>query len=105
MVVEPTDHNAKLQKLDEMRDQSRLGGGEKRIASQHERGKLTARERINLLMDEGTFEELDPFVTHRATDFGLGDQITLGDSVVTGYGQVNGRQVFVYAHKYAYLNC
>lgn len=103
MVVEPTDHNAKLQKLDEMRDQSRLGGGEKRIASQHERGKLTARERINLLMDEGTFEELDPFVTHRATDFGLGDQITLGDSVVTGYGQVNGRQVFVYAQDFTVI--
>ena len=100
MVVEPTDHNAKLQKLDEMRDQSRLGGGEKRIASQHERGKLTARERINLLMDEGTFEELDPFVTHRATDFGLGDQITLGDSVVIlsiGKSVLSGRaQGFVY---------
>lgn len=103
MVVEPTDSNAKLQKLDEMRDQGRLGGGEKRIASQHERGKLTARERINLLMDEGTFQELDPFVTHRSTDFGLGDQITLGDSVVTGYGQVNSRQVFVYAQDFTVI--
>jgi propionyl-CoA carboxylase beta chain len=103
MVVESNNHNTKLQKLEDMRNQSRLGGGEKRIASQHERGKLTARERIDLLMDEGTFQELDAFVTHRSTDFGLGDQITLGDAVVTGYGQVNGRQIFVYAQDFTII--
>ena len=83
-----------------MRDQALLGGGQRRIDAQHSRGKLTARERIDLLLDEGTFQELDTFVVHRASDFGLADQHFLGDAVVTGHGQVDGRLVFVYAQDF-----
>ena len=90
----------KLQDLAEMRHRAHLGGGETRIDQQHNRGKLSARERINLLMDPDTFKELDTFVTHRTTEFGLGDQKVLGDAVVTGYGKVDGRQVFVYAQDF-----
>ncbi len=102
MVAQP-ESASKLQQLEEMREKSRQGGGERRITQQHERGKLTARERIALLMDEGTFQEIDPFVTHRATEFGLADQITLGDAVVTGAGKVSGRQVFVYAQDFTII--
>ena len=84
----------KLTTLDDLRQEAHRGGGQRRIDQQHSRGKLTARERIALLMDPGTFEELDTFVTHRTTDFGLADQRFLGDAVVTGYGKVDGRQVF-----------
>ncbi len=87
----------KIETLNEMRQQAQKGGGQQRIDAQHGRGKLTARERLAKLMDEGTFEEMDSFVTHRATDFGLGERKFLGDAVVTGYGQVDGRQVFAYA--------
>lgn len=97
------DKNGKLAKLEELRKLSRLGGGEKRIAQQHGKGKLTARERMNLLFDTGTFEELDPFVTHRATEFGLADQKALGDAVVTGYGKVDERLVFAYAQDFTVL--
>ena len=90
----------KLQDLAEMRHRAHLGGGETRIEQQHNRGKLSARERIALLMDPNTFKELDTFVTHRTTEFGLGDQKVLGDAVVTGYGKVEGRQVFVYAQDF-----
>ena len=86
-----------------MREESLLGGGQRRIDAQHSRGKLTARERIDLLLDEGSFQELDTFVTHRATDFGLADQHFLGDAVVTGYGHVDGRLVFVYAQDFTVL--
>ena len=79
------------------------GGGDKRVEAQHKRGKLTARERISLLLDDGTFEELDPFVLHRSTDFGLENQQYLGDAVVTGYGEVNGRLTFVYAQDFTVL--
>ncbi len=79
------------------RDSARLGGGQARIDAQHQKGKLTARERIARLLDTGTFGELDPFIRHRSSDFGLERQRTDGDSVVTGYGLVGGRQVFVYA--------
>ncbi len=79
------------------------GGGDKRVEAQHKRGKLTARERIALLLDDGTFEELDPFVLHRSTDFGLENQQYLGDAVVTGYGEVNGRLTFVYAQDFTVL--
>ena len=89
-----------LEDLRGKKEQSRLGGGQRRIDAQHERGKLTARERIELLMDENTFEELDSFVQHRATDFGLGDQKYLGDAVVTGYGKVNGRLTFVFSQDF-----
>ena len=86
-----------------MREESLLGGGQRRIDAQHSRGKLTARERIDLLLDEGSFQELDTFVVHRATDFGLEDQHFLGDAVVTGYGRVDGRLVFVYSQDFTVL--
>ena len=89
--------------LREMRDEALLGGGQRRIDAQHGRGKLTARERIALLLDEGSFQELDAFVTHRSTDFGLDRQRFLGDAVVTGYGKVDGRQVFVYSQDFTVL--
>ena len=82
------------------KEQALLGGGEKRIEAQHEKGKLTARERLDLLLDPGTFEELDMFVTHRATDFGLDEQKFLGDGVVTGYGTVDGRLVYVFSQDF-----
>jgi methylmalonyl-CoA decarboxylase subunit alpha len=93
----------KIKKLVELRAKARLGGGEKRIAAQHEKGKLTARERIDLLLDEGSFEEMDMFVTHRCTDFGLEKQQTLGDGVVTGYGTIDGRLIYVFAQDFTVL--
>src|SRR3954453_23953946 len=86
-----------LERLEERRREARLGGGERRIAAQHGRGKLTARERIELLMDHGSFEELDMFVQHRATDFGMEKSKIPGDGVVTGWGTINGRAVFVFS--------
>jgi propionyl-CoA carboxylase beta chain len=86
-----------LEKLEARRVEARAGGGEKRIEAQHKRGKLTARERIELLMDHGSFEELDMFVQHRATDFGMDRSKIPGDGVVTGWGTVNGRAVFVFS--------
>ncbi len=89
-----------IRQLDEKRARARLGGGEKRIAAQHSKGKLTARERIELLLDPGSFEEWDMFVEHRCTDFGMADQTIPGDGVVTGYGTVNGRLVFVFSQDF-----
>jgi propionyl-CoA carboxylase beta chain len=86
-----------LEKLEARRVEARAGGGEKRIEAQHKRGKLSARERIELLMDHGSFEELDMFVQHRATDFGMDRSKIPGDGVVTGWGTVNGRAVFVFS--------
>ncbi|HWK86502.1 MAG TPA: acyl-CoA carboxylase subunit beta [Xanthobacteraceae bacterium] len=86
-----------LDKLEERRAKAQKGGGDARIEAQHKRGKLTARERIELLMDKGSFEEFDTFVEHRATDFGMDKSKIPGDGVVTGWGTVNGRQVFVFA--------
>ncbi|HEY9214608.1 MAG TPA: acyl-CoA carboxylase subunit beta [Ancylobacter sp.] len=86
-----------LDELEQRRAGARLGGGERRIDAQHKRGKLTARERIALLLDTGSFEEFDTFVQHRCTDFGMENTKTPGDGVVTGWGTVNGRQVFVFA--------
>jgi propionyl-CoA carboxylase beta chain len=86
-----------LDKLDQRRQQARLGGGQARIDAQHKRGKLTARERIELLMDKGSFEEFDMFVEHRSSDFGMEKQKIPGDGVVTGWGTVNGRIVFCFA--------
>ena len=83
--------------------QAQLGGGEKRIEAQHNKGKLTARERIHFLMDEGSFEEIGMLVTHRSTDFGLDKQKILGDGVVTGYGTVNGRLTYVFAQDFTVL--
>src|SRR3954471_2693700 len=89
-----------LKRLQEMEARALLGGGEERISKQHAQGKLTARERIEVLLDPGTFVELDKFVTHRCADFGMEQQKILGDGVVTGYGLVNGRQVFVFAQDF-----
>ena len=86
-----------LEELERRRDIARLGGGKARIDAQHKRGKLTARERIDLFLDEGSFEEFDMFVEHRSTDFGMDKSRVAGDGVVTGWGTVNGRTVFVFA--------
>jgi propionyl-CoA carboxylase beta subunit len=90
----------KLARLRELREQALLGGGQGRIDLQHERGKLTARERLELLLDPGTFQELDALVTHRATDFGLDAERYPGDGVVSGFGNVDGRTVFVYSQDF-----
>jgi propionyl-CoA carboxylase beta chain len=86
-----------LEKLDQRRAEARLGGGQKRIEAQHARGKLTARERIELLLDRGSFEEFDMFVEHRCVDFGMEGSKVPGDGVVTGWGTINGRTVFIFA--------
>src|SRR5512136_589114 len=86
-----------LEKLEERRERARAGGGRTRIDAQHKRGKLTARERLELLMDKGSFEEFDMFVEHRSADFGMEKSRIPGDGVVTGWGTVNGRTVFVFA--------
>src|ERR1700760_713217 len=86
-----------LDALEERRAGAKLGGGEKRIEAQHARGKLTARERIELLLDKGSFEEFDMFVEHRSTEFGMEKNKVPGDGVVTGWGTVNGRKTFVFA--------
>ncbi|WP_038034488.1 acyl-CoA carboxylase subunit beta [Thermopetrobacter sp. TC1] len=86
-----------LEELQRRRAEARLGGGEKRIAAQHARGKLTARERLELLLDAGSFEEYDMFVEHRCTDFGMAERKVPGDGVVTGWGTINGRLVYVFA--------
>jgi propionyl-CoA carboxylase beta chain len=86
--------------LAQMRDAARLGGGEKRIEQQHKRGKLTARERLELFLDPGSFTEMDMFVTHRCTDFGMEKSRVLGDGVVTGFGLVGGRHVYVFAQDF-----
>lgn len=90
----------KFKLLDSKIEEAKLGGGAQRIAAQHKKGKLTARERIHFLMDEGTFEEIGMFVTHRATDFGLENEKYLGDGVITGYGKINGRLSYVFAQDF-----
>ena len=89
--------------LDKKIEEAKLGGGEKRIESQHSKGKLTARERIHFLMDEGTFQEIGMLVTHRSTNFGLDKTKFLGDGVVTGYGNVNGRLTYVFAQDFTVM--
>src|SRR5580698_1807486 len=89
-----------LEELEKRRAQARLGGGEARIAAQHARGKLTARERIEILLDPGSFEEFDMFVEHRSSDFGTEKNRIPGDGVVTGWGTINGRMAYVYAGLY-----
>ncbi len=91
------------EELEALSEKSRQGGGPSRIEAQHAKGKLTARERIDLLFDEGTFEELDAFVEHRATEFGMADRKYLGDAVVTGYGKIAGRVAFVYAQDFTVI--
>ena len=89
-----------IEQLEAKRAAARLGGGLKRIEAQHAKGKLTARERLELLLDEGSFEEWDMFVEHRCAEFGMGDQKIPGDGVVTGYGMINGRLVFVFSQDF-----
>ncbi|HJX60416.1 MAG TPA: carboxyl transferase domain-containing protein, partial [Thermodesulfobacteriota bacterium] len=86
--------------LEKRRQETVLGGGQERIDKQHKDGKLTARERIDLLLDEGTFVELDRFVTHRCTDFGMENKKFWGDGVVTGYGKIDGRLVYVFSQDF-----
>jgi propionyl-CoA carboxylase beta chain len=93
----------KLKILEDKKAEAIIGGGEKRIDAQHDKGKLTARERIHFLMDEGSFEELGMLVTHRSTNFGLDKQKFLGDGVVTGYGTIDGRLVYVYAQDFTVM--
>ncbi len=89
-----------LTELESRRQTARMGGGQRRIDAQHARGKLTARERLDLLLDEGSFEEFDMFVAHRCTEFGMAEQRPAGDGVVTGWGTINGRMVYVYSQDF-----
>ncbi|MBI5963878.1 MAG: acyl-CoA carboxylase subunit beta, partial [Chloroflexi bacterium] len=90
----------KIQNLNDLKVQSLLGGGQERIDAQHKKGRLTARERLDLLLDKGSFHEVDPFVVHRTHDFGLDKQKFMGDSVVTGWGTIEGRLVYVYSQDF-----
>ena len=90
----------KIKQLIDLRTEAKLGGGEKRIEAQHQKGKLTARERIELLLDEGSFEEFDMFVTHRCDNFGIEKTKFLGDGVVTGQGTIDGRVVYVFSQDF-----
>ncbi len=92
-----------LEQLEARRDQARLGGGQRRIDAQHSKGKLTARERIEVLLDEGSFEEFDMFVAHRCVDFGMETQKYPGDGVITGWGTINGRMVYLYSQDFTVL--
>ncbi len=92
-----------LQVLEDRRSVARMGGGERRIAAQHSKGKLTARERVELLLDEGSFEEFDMFVAHRCVDFGMEQDRPYGDGVVTGWGTINGRMVYVFSQDFTVL--
>src|SRR5688572_16607102 len=89
-----------LQRLRRMRELALVGGGKERIQAQHQKGKLTARERLDFLLDEGSFVELDRFVAHRCSDFGMEAQKVLGDGVVTGHGLIDGRPVYVYSQDF-----
>ncbi len=95
-----SSNQEKINELIRLREQASLGGGQKRIDSQHNKGKFTARERIDMLLDEGSFEEFDMFVTHRCSNFGLEKESYYGDGVVTGYGTIDGRLVYVYAQDF-----
>ena len=90
----------KISELLAKREQAKLGGGEERIRAQHKKGKYTARERVEKLLDEGSFEEYDMFVSHRCTNFGLENESYLGDGVVTGRGTIDGRVVFVFSQDF-----
>jgi propionyl-CoA carboxylase beta chain len=103
MDLEYTDIQARLKELDERHRLAEVGGGPERIDRQHQAGKLTARERLKLLLDEGSFQELDKFVTHRCTDFGMAQMQVPGDGVVTGWGTIDGRQVFVFAQDFTFV--
>jgi acetyl-CoA carboxylase carboxyltransferase component len=91
---------SKIQKLNELKAESRLGGGKSRIDAQHKKGRLTARERLDLLLDKGSFREVDAFVVHRTNDFGLHEQKIMSDSVITGWGTIEGRLVYVFSQDF-----
>lgn len=93
-------NNEAQERLQRKRAEALKGGGQDRIDRQHEKGKLTARERVELLMDPGSFEEIGMFVTHRSTDFGMEKKKFLGDGVITGYGTVAGRAIYVFAQDF-----
>jgi len=95
-----TSEDPRIVELRLVRDKTRLGGGQDRIDTQHAKGKLTARERIDLLLDPGTFHELEPFITHQGDEMGIATEKFLGDGVITGYGQINGRTVYFYAQDF-----
>ena len=95
--------SANIAELERRREAARRGGGERRVAAQHAKGKLTARERLDVLLDEGSFEELDTYVEHDCTDFGMESQRIPGDGVVTGSGTINGRLVFVFSQDFTCL--
>ena len=89
-----------IKHLDKMRSKALLGGGKKRIQKQHDKGKLTARERLDILLDKGSFSELDMFVKHRSNDFGMEENRILTDGVITGYGRIDGRKVMVFSQDF-----
>src|SRR6218665_2330050 len=91
---------SKLDLLNQKLETGKLGGGKHRIDAQHKKGKLTARERVHLLLDAGSFEEIGALVVHRTQDFGMDKQLYYGDGVITGYGTVNGRLVYVFAQDF-----
>ena len=95
--------NPKIEELRLKREQSHAGGGPERIKKQHDAGRNTAHERLDILLDPGTFRELDAFVTHRATDFGMAQKKFLGDSVVTGWGTINGRLVYIFSQDFTVI--
>ncbi len=95
-----TQDDPRILELRRMREQARIGGGTDRVAKQHAKGKLTARERLERLLDHGTFNELEPFITHQGDEMGLASEKYLGDGVITGYGQIDGRTVYVYAQDF-----
>src|SRR3954447_15016160 len=100
MTPESRTQKSKIDILKDRSAEAELGGGESRLQKQRSSGKMTARERIDFFLDEGSFEEFDKFVVHRSTDFGLGEQTFPGDGVVTGHGLVDAREVFVFAQDF-----
>src|SRR3954471_9001093 len=91
---------SKIQELNKKIEEAHLGGGVKRIDSQHKKGKLTARERLHFLLDEGSFQEIGMLVAHRSTDFGMEKEHYPGDGVITGYGTINGRMAYVFSQDF-----
>ena len=103
MQKKASKNDSKILKINELiqkNEEALLGGGQKRIDAQHGKGKLTARERVSLLLDEGSFEEIGKLVTHRSKDFGLDKEHYLGDGVITGYGNINGRLTYVFSQDF-----
>jgi propionyl-CoA carboxylase beta chain len=95
--------SANIAEMERRRAAARLGGGQRRIDAQHAKGKLTARERVEILLDEDSFEEIDMYVEHNCVDFGMTEQVIPGDGVVTGSGTINGRLVYVYSQDFTVL--